>query len=52
MTNLPPAYIDVQLQVVDSKTAALLTNLTGAAYGNVLTQAMRTFNVYVRVPKR
>jgi type II secretory pathway pseudopilin PulG len=54
MTNLPPAYIDVRLRVVDSKTAALLrqSNLAPAAWTNLVRQASRRFAVIVPIPQR
>jgi type II secretory pathway pseudopilin PulG len=54
MTNVPPAYVDVVLSVVDSRTAALLRqpSMTTAAASNVIKQATRTFEVFIKVPQR
>ncbi len=53
MSNAPPAYIDVRLSVVDSKTAALMRQTTTAsALTNLTRQATRTFAVFVKIPQR
>jgi type II secretory pathway pseudopilin PulG len=54
MTNMPPAYVDVFLGVVDSRTASLLRQptMTPAASSNVIKQAKRTFEVFIRIPHR
>jgi prepilin-type N-terminal cleavage/methylation domain-containing protein len=54
MTNMPPAFVDVHLAVVDSKTAKLLKSLAGtpAALANLTNQATRTFAVFVKIPQR
>ncbi len=52
MSNRPPAYIDVRLDVIDSKSARLLSTLTGTAAANVITQSLRSFAVFVKIPQR
>jgi len=53
MTNMPPAYINVHLEVLDTKTARLLTNfpVASAAYAN-LTNKARAFDAYIQIPHR
>jgi prepilin-type N-terminal cleavage/methylation domain-containing protein len=54
MTNMPPAYIDVQLQVVDAKTTVQLAALRGkpGAWTNLMQQTSRTFQMFVKIPRR
>jgi prepilin-type N-terminal cleavage/methylation domain-containing protein len=54
MTNMPPAFVDVRLAVVDSKTANLMRSLAGspAALANVTNQATRTFPLFIKIPQR
>jgi prepilin-type N-terminal cleavage/methylation domain-containing protein len=53
MTNIPPGFINIHLEVLDSKTARLLTNfpVASAAYVN-LTNKARAFDAYIQIPHR
>jgi hypothetical protein len=54
MTNMPPAYINVHLEVVDSATARLLTNFPAGspAYVTLTNRAVRAFDTYIKIPQR
>jgi hypothetical protein len=54
MTNMPPAFINIHLEVVDSRTATLLRTLpnASAAYINLTNRAVRAYDAYVKIPQR
>lgn len=54
MTNMPPAFINVHLEVVDSRTAKLLQTIPNPsiAYNNLTNQALRAYDAYVKIPQR
>jgi prepilin-type N-terminal cleavage/methylation domain-containing protein len=54
MTNMPPAFINVHLEVVDSRTATLLRTLPNPsiAYDHLTNQALRAYDAYVKIPQR
>jgi len=54
MTNRPPAYINIHLEVVDSRTATLLRTLPNPsiAYDHLTNQALRAYDAYVKIPQR
>ncbi|HXI83511.1 MAG TPA: prepilin-type N-terminal cleavage/methylation domain-containing protein, partial [Verrucomicrobiae bacterium] len=54
MLSLPPAYVNVHLEVVDSKTARVLRNMAAnpIASANLMTNSVRAFDVYLRIPQR
>lgn len=54
MTNMPPAYIDVQLSVVDAKATVQLAalRLNPQAWTNLMQQASRTYQMFVKIPRR
>lgn len=52
MYGRPPEYIDIELDVVDNKTAAILPTLSGPALDNLTNTAKRTFHIFVKIPQR
>jgi hypothetical protein len=54
MTNMPPAFINIHLEVVDSRTATLLHTLpnNSVAYNNLTNQAIRAYDAFVKIPQR
>jgi prepilin-type N-terminal cleavage/methylation domain-containing protein len=55
MTDMPPAFINVHLEVVDFRTAALLRapGMFGTpAYANLTNRATRAFDAYIKIPQR
>jgi type II secretory pathway pseudopilin PulG len=57
MTNMPPAFVNIHLEVTDSRTATLLGSLTNSAsssvaYANLTNRATRSFDAYIKIPQR